>query len=53
MVQQILLIDVISPDIQSDNAICEMKEQLDILEQYKNSLIYEYVTGKREVLAND
>ena len=25
------------------------KEQLDILEQYKKSLIYEYVTGKKEV----
>ena len=32
------------------NIIIETKkEQLDILEQYKKSLIYEYVTGKKEV----
>ena len=31
-------------------AINEKKEQLDTLEQYKKSLIYEYVTGKKEVL---
>ena len=32
-----------------DNAIKDKKEQLDVLEQYKKSLIYEYVTGKKEV----
>ena len=32
-----------------DGAIEEKKEQLEILEQYKKSLIYEYVTGKKEV----
>lgn len=32
-----------------DGAIEEKKEQLDTLEQYKKSLIYEYVTGKKEV----
>ena len=31
-------------------AINEKKEQLDTLEQYKKSLIYKYVTGKKEVL---
>jgi adenylylsulfate kinase len=31
------------------NAIEEKKEQLDTLEQYKKSVIYEYVTGKKEV----
>lgn len=30
--------------------ITKKKEQIDILEQYKKSLIYEYVTGKREVV---
>ena len=30
-------------------AIEEKKEQLETLEQYKKSLIYEYVTGKKEV----
>ena len=31
-------------------AIEDKQKQLDILEQYKKSLIYEYVTGKREVV---
>lgn len=30
-------------------AINDKKQQLEILEQYKKSLIYEYVTGKKEV----
>ena len=32
-----------------DCIISEKKEQLEVLEQYKKSLIYEYVTGKKEV----
>lgn len=32
-----------------DGTIVEKKEQLEVLEQYKKSLIYEYVTGKKEV----
>lgn len=32
-----------------DRAIAEKKEQSEILEKYKKSLIYEYVTGKKEV----
>lgn len=36
-----------------DKAIYEKKQQLEILEQYKKSLIYEYVTGKKEVMEND
>ncbi len=32
-----------------DGAIGEKKEQLETLEQYKKSIIYEYVTGKKEV----
>lgn len=35
--------------INIDEAICGKKEQLEVLEQYKKSLIYEYVTGKKEV----
>lgn len=35
--------------IEIDDAILEKKEQLEILDQYKKSLIYEYVTGKKEV----
>ena len=33
-----------------DLSIAEKKQQLEFLEQYKKSLIYEYVTGKKEVL---
>lgn len=36
-----------------DVIITKKREQLDVLEQYKKSLIYEYVTGKKEVLEND
>ena len=28
----------------------DKKKQLETLEQYKKSLIYEYVTGKKEVI---
>lgn len=34
-----------------DSAIADKKKQLEILEAYKKSLIYEYVTGKKEVFA--
>lgn len=34
-----------------DGAIAEKKEQLSTLEQYKKSIIYEYVTGKKEAKA--
>lgn len=33
----------------TDDLIAEKKEQLDVLADYKKSLIYEYVTGKKEV----
>ena len=36
-----------------DRVIKEKKELLDILEQYKRSVIYEYVTGKKEVQHNE
>lgn len=36
--------------IKIDDAINEKREQLEVLEQYKKSLIYEYVTGKKEVI---
>lgn len=32
-----------------DGAIEDKKEQVKILERYKKTLIYEYVTGKKEV----
>ena len=34
-----------------DQTIAQKQEQLDTLADYKRSLIYEYVTGKREVPA--
>lgn len=36
-----------------DSLIADKKRQLDILADYKKSLIYEYVTGKKEVPVND
>ena len=33
-----------------DSVIADKKRQLDVLENYKKSLIYEYVTGKKEVV---
>jgi type I restriction enzyme S subunit len=33
-----------------DAITTKKKEQLDVLEQYKKSMIYEYVTGKKEVI---
>lgn len=39
--------------IEIENIILYKSELLKVLEQYKKSLIYEYVTGKREVSLND
>lgn len=36
-----------------DAIIADKKRQLDILDDYKKSLIYEYVTGKKEVPINE
>lgn len=35
---------------QIDSIIADKKEQLEVLENYKKSVIYEYVTGKKEVV---
>lgn len=35
-----------------DSIIAKKKKQLDVLAEYKKTLIYEYVTGKKEVPAN-
>ena len=37
---------------QADGIIREKKEQLEILIEYKKSVIYEYATGKKEVPNN-
>lgn len=34
-----------------DLAIAEKKQQIETIEEYKKSLIFEYVTGKKEVQA--
>ena len=34
---------------QADDIISQKKDQLAILDDYKKSIIYEYVTGKKEV----
>lgn len=36
-----------------DGVIADKKRQLEVLQQYKKSLIYEYVTGKKEVPDNE
>lgn len=36
-----------------DSLIADKKRQLDILADYKKSLIYEYITGKKEVPVNE
>ena len=36
-----------------DSLIADKKRQLDILADYKKSIIYEYVTGKKEVPVNE
>lgn len=36
-----------------DSVIADKQQQLETLEQYKKSLIYEYVTGKKEVPDNE
>ena len=39
--------------VEIDGAIEDKKKQLETLEEYKKSLIYEYVTGKKEVPDNE
>lgn len=39
--------------LDTNKLIENKKEQIDVLEQYKKSLIYEYITGKKEVFTND
>ena len=36
-----------------EEVIATKKEQLEVLGEYKKSLIFEYVTGKKEVPCND
>lgn len=53
-VEQVSIADYLDRKmIEIDTVIENKKEQNEILEQYKKSLIYEYVTGKKEVPANE
>lgn len=36
-----------------DSIISEKKKQIETIEEYKKSLIFEYVTGKKEVYVNE
>lgn len=39
--------------IEIDSIISEKKKQIETIEEYKKSLIFEYVTGKKEVYVNE
>ena len=50
--EQVAIADYLDEKItESDSIIAQKKEQLSVLEAYKKSLIFEYVTGKKEVPA--
>ena len=49
--EQNAIVEHIDAVIQKTNeVIAQKKEQLAVLDEYKKSLIYEYVTGKKEVV---
>ena len=54
MLEQQQIVDYIdSKCSEIDTLIADKKRQLDILAEYQKSLIYEYVTGKKEVPVNE
>ena len=44
---------ILQKEMEIDSLIADKKRQLNILADYKKSLIYEYVTGKKEVPVNE
>lgn len=44
---------ILQKEMEIDSLTTDKKRQLDILADYKKSLIYEYVTGKKEVPVNE
>lgn len=49
--EQIQIVDYLNSKCSEIDAIIDSKkEQLELLDEYKKSLIYEYVTGKKEVI---
>lgn len=51
--QQVIVCFLDEKCAEIDAVIAKKREQLEVLEQYKKSMIYEYVTGKREVPDNN
>lgn len=52
--EQNTIVDYIDSVLERANAIIsEKKKQIETIEEYKKSLIFEYVTGKREVYVNE
>lgn len=52
--EQVEIADYLDEKIfEIDECISAKQEQLSVLEDYKKSLIYEYVTGKKEVYVNE
>ena len=50
--EQTAIVEYIDATLEkTDDVISEKKAQLETLDEYKKSLIYEYVTGKKEVPA--
>ena len=50
--EQTAIVEYIDATLEkTDAVITEKKSQIETLDEYKKSLIYEYVTGKKEVLA--
>ena len=48
--EQIAIVEYIDATLEkTDSVITEKKSQIETLDEYKKSLIYEYVTGKKEV----
>lgn len=49
--EQVAIADYLDVKVaETDGIIAQKKEQLAVLDEYKKSLIYEYVTGKKEVV---
>ncbi len=50
--EQTVIVEYIDATLEkTDAVITEKKSQIETLDEYKKSLIYEYVTGKKEVPA--
>ena len=50
MVEQQEIVSILDKKcIEINSCIEDKKKQLDVLAEYKKSIIYEYVTGKKEV----